>query len=159
MPLDRRRMLVSLLGGVAAQAAQPLWSAPAVAAFRSGRWLRSVDGGVDWGAVRDLFPLAKDWTHLASFLFVSHPRPVTEAIDRFRRLIDADPFWIEIAALTDAAGRPFTAVKRALGARVGGDHESARGDRGGAAGDPRTDFSRRWAKVTPGRVDSALRRT
>lgn len=78
-------------------------------------------GTVDWPAVRDLFPLAPDWTHLSSFLFVSHPKPVAEAIDRFRKLLDSDAYWIEIAAFTDRAGRPFVAVKRALADYIGGN--------------------------------------
>src|SRR5947208_15627598 len=77
-------------------------------------------GGVDWQAVRELFPLAKDWTHLASFLLVSHPRPVAEAIEHFRRKIDADAGWIEQAAFSDSEGRPWRAVKRALAGYVGG---------------------------------------
>lgn len=119
MPLDRRHMLVSLAAGIAGGAVVP-WRHDAAAAGTVPRALRRPDGRVDWAAVRELFPLARDWTHLAGFLFVSHPRPVAEAIERFRRKIDADPFWIEIAALTDAAGRPFTAVKRALAEYVGG---------------------------------------
>src|SRR5439155_3909034 len=75
---------------------------------------------LDWLAVRDLFPLAPDWTHLSSFLFVSHPKPVAEAIDHFRRKLDSDAMWIEIAAFTDAEGRPFAAVKRALAEYTGG---------------------------------------
>jgi selenocysteine lyase/cysteine desulfurase len=81
---------------------------------------------VDWHAVRELFPLAPDWVHLSSFLFVSHPKPVAEAIDRFRRKLDADPLWVEIALLTDAEGRPYEAVKRALADYIGGaPHEIA----------------------------------
>ncbi len=75
---------------------------------------------VDWLAVRDLFPLAPDWTHLSSFLFVSHPKPVADAIDHFRKKLDSDAMWIEIAAFSDAEGRPFTAVKRALADYIGG---------------------------------------
>jgi selenocysteine lyase/cysteine desulfurase len=78
---------------------------------------------VDWPAVRDLFPLSRDWTHLASFLLVAHPRPVAEAIERFRAHIDADPLWLEDAAFTDSAGRPFAAVKRALADYLGGRPE------------------------------------
>ena len=122
MPLDRRHMLASLVAGIAGGSVLP-WRPDAVAAGSASRPLRRPDGSVDWGAVRELFPLASDWTHLASFLFVSHPRPVAQAIERFRRQIDADPFWIEIAAFTDAAGRPFTAVKRALAEYVGGRPE------------------------------------
>lgn len=122
MPLDRRHMLVSLVAGIAGGSVHP-WRPDAAPVGTPSRALRRSDGSVDWSAVRELFPLARDWTHLASFLFVSHPRPVAEAIERFRRKIDADPFWIEIAAFTDAAGRPFAAVKRALAEYVGGSPE------------------------------------
>src|SRR6266566_3536250 len=84
------------------------------------RPLRGLNGELDWLAVRDLFPLAPDWTHLSSFLFVSHPKPVAEAIDHFRRKLDSDAMWIEIAAFTDAEGRPFAAVKRTLAEYTGG---------------------------------------
>ena len=87
--------------------------------------IRQANGDVDWRAVRDLFPLAADWTHLASFLLVSHPKPVADAIERFRRKLDADPGWIEQAAFSDSEGRPFAAVKRALADYVGG---TPRGD-------------------------------
>ena len=113
-------MVVSL----AATALAPLLSRHVVGSRererRPARPLQTRTGAVDWAAVRALFPLSEEWTHLASFLFVSHPKPVTEAIERFRRKIDADPVWIEIAALTDAEGRPFTAIKRALADYVGG---------------------------------------
>ena len=78
-------------------------------------------GPLDWPAVRELFPLAPDWTHLSSFLFVSHPTPVAEAIDHFRKKLDSDAMWIEIAAFTDREGRPFAAVKRALADYTGGN--------------------------------------
>ena len=127
MPLNRRRMLASLAAGLAGTAGLPRGAAAAAGAREAGppsvpqaRPLRRADGSVDWDAVRELFPLAKDWTHLAGFLFVSHPRPVAEAIERFRRLIDADPYWVEIAAFTPDAGRPYHAVKRALAEYVGG---------------------------------------
>ncbi len=88
--------------------------------LRRSRPLRGLNGELDWLAVRDLFPLAPDWTHLSSFLFVSHPKPVAEAIDHFRRKLDSDAMWIEIAAFTDAEGRPFAAVKRTLAEYTGG---------------------------------------
>lgn len=77
-------------------------------------------GNVDWAAVRQLFPLAPDWTHLSSFLFVSHPKPVADAIDHFRKKLDSDPVWIEQAAFSDSEGRPYQAVKRALAEYIGG---------------------------------------
>src|SRR5215208_3478773 len=99
MPIDRRQMLLSLVAG-AAGAARSLSGQPSAAGPTPGfaRRLRDADGRVDWHAVRALFPLATDWVHLASFLFVSHPTPVAAAIEHFRRRIDADPFWVELAA-------------------------------------------------------------
>ena len=85
--------------------------------------VRTPNGDVDWRAVRDLFPLRKDWIHLASYLLVSHPKPVADAIEQFRQKIDADPVWIEAAAFDDAEGHPFSAVKKALADYVGGTPE------------------------------------
>ena len=122
MTLNRRQLLASLTAGLA-------WGAGgcgngvrtnAGTAEPGPKAIRRPNGDVDWQAVRALFPLAADWTHLASFLFVSHPKPVADAIERFRKKIDADPAWIEQAAFSDAEGRPFTAVKRALADYVGG---------------------------------------
>jgi selenocysteine lyase/cysteine desulfurase len=125
MAVSRRQWLVSM-GSIGAglawttagcgNAAPGGLSAPAVAPMP----IRKPDGDVDWHAVRALFPLAPDWIHLAGFLFVSHPKPVAEAIEHFRQKIDADPTWVERAALTDSEGRPVVAVKRALADYVGG---------------------------------------
>ncbi len=99
MMVQRRQMLKTLV-------AASLFPAIARAEPRIRRTmsLRSASNTVDWLAVRELFPLAPDWTHLSSFLFVSHPKPVAEAIDHFRRKLDGDAFWIETAAFTDAEG-------------------------------------------------------
>lgn len=123
MLVQRREMLMSLVASLAAGSAHSIFPAVAEAQprVRRIRSLRSATGTVDWLAVRELFPLAPDWTHLSSFLFVSHPKPVAEAIDHFRKKLDSDAMWIEIAAFTDAEGHPFTAVKRALAGYVGGD--------------------------------------
>lgn len=51
----------------------------------------SLSSAQTWEAVRGLFPLSRDYVHLASFLLVSHPKPVAEAIDRYRRELDANP--------------------------------------------------------------------
>jgi len=119
MPLDRRRLLASLTTGLAWNAAgRPMLAGPA-----PERSLRRPDGTVDWRAVRDLFPLATDKMHFASFLFVSHPAPVAAAIEKFRRKLDADPTWIEDIAFGDSEGRPFQDVKKALAGYVGGEPE------------------------------------
>jgi selenocysteine lyase/cysteine desulfurase len=44
-----------------------------------------------WEGVRDLFALAPDVLHFASFLLAAHPRQVREAIQRHRAALDANP--------------------------------------------------------------------
>jgi len=119
MTIHRRQLLASLVAtsllpsiGRAERALPPLRRLP--------RPLHRPDGALDWPAVRELFPLAPDWTHLSSFLFVSHPKPVADAIDHFRRKLDSDTFWIEQAEFTDSEGLPFAAVKQALAQYSGG---------------------------------------
>ena len=126
MSIDRRQMLLSLAAGAAGLhiprgAFSPLLE---LAPKRTGqRPLRHANGAVDWEAFRALFPLAPDWTHMASFLFVSHPKPVAERIEYFRKKLDADPVWIELAAFSDSEGKPVAAVKSALASYVGGKPE------------------------------------
>ena len=49
-------------------------------------------GGFDsWAAVRRQFNLSPDKVHLSALLIASHPRPVREAIVRYRDGLDADP--------------------------------------------------------------------
>jgi selenocysteine lyase/cysteine desulfurase len=45
-----------------------------------------------WSAVRAQFSLARDYLHFSSFFIASHPRPVRDAIEAFRRALDANPF-------------------------------------------------------------------
>ena len=79
MSLSRRQLLASLAGAAAATVARPFPLGALASTASRSRPLRNALGNVDWMAVRDLFPLAKDWTHLSSFLFVSHPKPVAES--------------------------------------------------------------------------------
>src|SRR6185436_14046738 len=121
MPVNRRQMLFSLASAAVARSRGLAVVAPlAQAVQKQDRPLKRPDGSVDWAAVRELFPLRSDWTHLASFLFVSHPKPVARSIDEFRKKLDSDVVWAEMAALTDSEGRPYAAVKRALAEYVGG---------------------------------------
>ena len=123
MALSRRQLLTSLTAGAAFTTACRSTERPVQPASAPAAPLRLANGDVDWSAVRALFPLAPDWTHLASFLLVSHPKPVAEAIDRFRKKIDADPVWLEAAAFSDAEGRPFAAIKKSLADYVGSTPE------------------------------------
>jgi selenocysteine lyase/cysteine desulfurase len=45
----------------------------------------------DWKALRELFPLTKDYIHLATFLLASHPKPVAQEIEKHRKGLDDNP--------------------------------------------------------------------
>jgi selenocysteine lyase/cysteine desulfurase len=124
MQIPRRRLMQSLAAGaVSALVSCGCRQSPNASGPPT---LLDGAGDVDWHRVRALFPLAPDWTHLASFLLASHPRPVAEAIEHFRKKLDADPGWVEDAAFSDAEGHPFAAVKGALADYLGGlPHEIA----------------------------------
>src|ERR1700741_2325406 len=86
MSLNRRDFVttvgLSLVGGAAARAAvaTELDVAP------------PIDANSDWAAVRAQFSLEPAGVHFSQFYFVSHPKPVRDAIARFRGMLDAQPF-------------------------------------------------------------------
>ncbi len=89
MTLNRRHFLVStgmslVAGGLASARAV----APAEPKPQGGGDLQ------DWSTVRDQFNLSRDYVHLSTFYIASHPRPVREAIDQYRRAIDENPFRV-----------------------------------------------------------------
>jgi selenocysteine lyase/cysteine desulfurase len=51
----------------------------------------------DWTALRNLFPLTRDYIQLSTFLLASHPKPVSDEIERHRRNLDENPsdYWHE----------------------------------------------------------------
>jgi selenocysteine lyase/cysteine desulfurase len=120
--LNRRELLGSLVAGAA-------WS---IAGCRDGgtrdasagppqaKPIVLPNGDVDWRAVRALFPLSPDAIHLATYLLVSTPKPVAEAVDVFRKKIEEDTLWLDRAAFTDSEGHPFSVMKRALAEYIGG---------------------------------------
>jgi selenocysteine lyase/cysteine desulfurase len=67
----------------------------------------------DWAAVRRLFDLSKDETHLGLFFLVSHPKPVREAIERYRKELDRNPLLAVERAMFD-----FEHPENMIGARV-----------------------------------------
>ena len=52
----------------------------------------AVNASSDWAAIRAQFNLAPDWMHFSQFYIVSHPKPVRDAIERYRNLLDSQPF-------------------------------------------------------------------
>jgi isopenicillin-N epimerase len=57
----------------------------------------------DWASVRREFDLAPDYTHLGLFYLTSHPRPGREAIEKYRRQLDANPFVTVESSLFETA--------------------------------------------------------
>jgi len=109
MTLNRRDFFASVgwsfLASTAARAAESKPAAPAIARDYS-----------DWPAVRAEFDLSPEWLHFSQFYIVSHPRPVRAAIERYRRILDANP---------------FTTVEHGMGfeAFLGGAQEETRPER------------------------------
>lgn len=75
----------------------------------------------DWSWVRNQFDVTRDYLHLSQFFLVSHPRPVREAVERFRAALDANPFLTVEHALSNKGddSPPFRA-RRAAADYVGG---------------------------------------
>lgn len=48
----------------------------------------------NWQAIRAQFALDKSYSHFASFFIASHPTPVRNAIEGYRRAIDRNPFHV-----------------------------------------------------------------
>ena len=131
MTLNRRDFVatvgLSLVTGAAARAA----------AANEAAAVPAVDGNSDWAAVRAQFDLAPDWMHFSQFYIVSHPKPVRDAIYRFRDLLDKNPFTtvehgmgFDVVPGAGLAGRLLSRSRAARGRSL---HRRQAG-RGGAHG-------------------------
>lgn len=68
---------------------------------------KTINGTVkpgDWKALRNLFPLTRDYIQLSTFLLASHPKPVSDAIEKHRRGFDENPsdYWHQHFQTIDA---------------------------------------------------------
>ena len=76
----------------------------------------------DWASVRREFDLAPDYIHLGLFYLTSHPRPVREAIEQYRKKLDANPFvTVESSLFEDAERNIPLKVCSTIGNYIGGD--------------------------------------
>ncbi|RKT54749.1 aminotransferase class V-fold PLP-dependent enzyme [Saccharothrix australiensis] len=89
----------------------------------SGQPLVDASGRVDWSAVRAQFRLAPDRVHLNAFLLSPHPAPVRAEIDRLRRLMDADPSWVQRAYWGDPSVKEWVRLRASLAGYLGGRPE------------------------------------
>jgi isopenicillin-N epimerase len=78
----------------------------------------------DWAVVRDQFNLSPEYIHLATFALASHPRPVREAIQKYRRALDENPFLVVDRGLwgPEAENLPHK-VREAAAEYIGGRPE------------------------------------
>ena len=120
MAMNRRDFLATVGWSVAAGAVLGDQSGPDQAAPASSADL------ADWAAVRAQFDLSPQWLHFSQFFLVSHPRPVRDAIERYRRLLDANPFATVEHGMGFAATTEDTLpmrVQRAVAEYIGGRPE------------------------------------
>jgi selenocysteine lyase/cysteine desulfurase len=74
-----------------------------------------------WDAVRKLFTLSPDWMHFSGFFIASHPAPVREAIEAYRRAIDENPFTTVEEGLFQREGKSVQdRVRDDIAAYLGG---------------------------------------
>lgn len=119
--LSRRRFLVS--GSLTAVAGLAVPLSGAAKTVRPTRQTTTADLS-DWTRVREQFDLDPAWVHASLFFIASHPRPVREAIERYRRAMDANPFdTVEHGMFgAEADNMPLKAT-RAIASYIGGKPE------------------------------------
>ena len=87
---SRREFLAAGATAVAAAAATALTPGRLLAALEKDR--APMPDLSTWTAVRAQFRLNPNQLHFSNFFIASHPKPVQDAIDSFRKVIDAEPF-------------------------------------------------------------------
>jgi len=132
MPLSRREFLstsgLSILAAATAAGSVVLpGGRSAVADVATGAQVpggATVATAADWSAVRSQFDLAPDYLHFSQFYIVSHPRPVRDAIERYRKLLDSHPFLTVERGMFESAEQNLPLrVQQSAAAYVGGRPE------------------------------------
>lgn len=115
-----RRSFLAAGGALAAGALAPGSLLAAIARSAPKRAGRAPDLS-SWSDVRGLFNLAPGWTHLSAFYLASHPRPVREAVDQYRRALDDNPYlYVEQSMFQDDHASLELATRTAAAAYMGG---------------------------------------
>jgi selenocysteine lyase/cysteine desulfurase len=73
-----------------------------------------------YNEIRDSFNLNRSYIHLATFFIASHPKPVRDAIEKYRRDIDDNPFLVVEHGLFGSDGENYPLqVKKAAAEYLG----------------------------------------
>jgi len=117
-----RRAFLAAGGAAAAGLLSPGWLLAAVERrSREAAAARPEPDLSSWSGVRRLFALAPGWTHLSGFYLASHPTPVREAIEGYRRALDENPMiFLDRAMFVSETDSLEYAVRRAAADYVGG---------------------------------------
>jgi selenocysteine lyase/cysteine desulfurase len=108
--MDRRRFLSTTAAAIAATA---LPSLPSLAQ-------NAGTPGLTWQQIRDLFPLDPNIIQMSGFFIASHPKPVTDEIEKHRRGLDANPFMY----IEENVGTLERATRQAVVDYFGGNIDS-----------------------------------
>src|SRR6266403_4300938 len=80
---------------------------------------QSASDSPSWEEVRSNFNLAPGLIHMAGFFLASHPKPVREAIEAYRRALDANPIEYWFANITKSEAAVAAAAAHYLGVDPG----------------------------------------
>ena len=97
---------------------QAIGAAALVSAMRTAEALAKAQPSSDapgWDEVRANFNLAPGLIHMSGFFLASHPKPVREAIDMYRREFDANPIEYFFANVEKTEANVAAAAARYLG--------------------------------------------
>jgi selenocysteine lyase/cysteine desulfurase len=132
MTMNRRDFIatagVSAFAGGAVAVASP-GGAVAAAAATGTAAASSAASLSDWATVKSQFDLlSPEWLHFSQFYIVSHPKPVRAAIERYRQMLDSNPFvtvehgmGFDTYLGHEGGEEPFaTRVQRAAAEYIGG---------------------------------------
>lgn len=118
MSLTRRRFLT------APAALAPLALVPGSLAAAVAAQTPAPPDLSSWDAIRAQFELDPQYRHFSSFFIASHPRLVREAIESYRRAMDANPYlFVEQAMFEDDAHNLPMQVRAAAATYLGGTPE------------------------------------
>jgi len=118
MSLTRRQLLAASPAALAL-AASPTTLLAAVAAQTP-----ALPDLSDWDKLRAQFALDPSYRHFSLFFIASHPAPVREALEAYRRAMDANPFlFVEQALFEDEAHNLPLQVSNEIGSYLGGRGE------------------------------------